>query len=431
MRRLAGLLLLFVAAMPFVQAQDKQTRGVMTLTFGHVRDVDGKMRSVAGLKIPWTAKPIPIGGPQTKPATGDRVDTDVYRCDGGPGTYFYSDPGFPMPSACDDTDMLAIGVNKPFRILGVGYKVDSWQTVILRWQTFETYTADRGAGVSAFDPFPPVNDFGGFFTFDPGRFPDLDLAYYIEFDISVVGATIQEHLFYFASQVRAPIATGEGAFIEDIHLVFSGPGGAQIGTTNETFWYDQDLSPPLGVYDETEIETLAQNPGEIYGLLLRIAVNSSAAVFSLTPTSFSVFPGRHLSGDFTDLAFSDDFYVVADSYNVAADFDYPVGITVDAVSPTTNINSMSFSAEHRSEAIGTECIIELYRFGNNTWTEVFRGLIGTTDTVFNYTLGGNPQAYVQAGTRKVRARFQYRAVAVDIDPFKIWLDRVNWVVVRP
>jgi hypothetical protein len=437
---------LFGAA--FAQAPG-EVHGVMKLSFGHVRTPDGKLRSVKGLEIPWVARPVPVmnaSNPSTKkkPRGGktifeDFVESTVYYCmsTGGQNPLWYSGESFQMPSAADDVTLLATGAGRPWKTLGVGYKIGEWQICLLRWLAYETSTAGRGAGVSALDPYPPVVDFGGEFFFDPFRFPLIEtMAYFIEFDVSVVGASVAEEHMYFASQIRDPVLTGDGPFRPDVWVAFAGPHLPQIGSSEQTFWYDQDLSPPVGIYDETEVEVFSANgeppqPGENYNMALKITIDSSATLATLTPLGYTVVTGRYLSGDIGSLQFDDQDYLRIDNQDFDTDSAYPIEVHVRGRSPVANIFSFRFDMQHSVSAEGHWAEISLFRYASNQWFVVFNGPLPTTDTSFSFIAGGNPQQYVNQTTRDVLARIRYYPVNAEVSLFDARLDLVNWVVGRP
>lgn len=439
---LAFLFFSSLFAVAFGQAPN-EVHGVMELTFGHVRNPDGTYRSVKGLQIPWVARPMPAstgksraGKLQKNPVSNtDLPETTVFQNLSSP--LFYSGQAFPMPSALDDVSMLATGVGRPWKVLGVGYKIGEWQQVLLRWQAFETMTPGRGAGVSAFDPYPPAIDFGGLFFFDPVRFPLIDdFAYFIEFDVSVVGASVLEENMYFASQIRDPITSGNGPFRPDVWVAFAGPANPQIGMSEQNFWYDQDLSPPVGIYDETELEVFSPDgnppqPGENYSIALKIVVDSSSTLATLTPLSYQIVTGRYISGDIGSLQFDDQDYLRVDNQDPDVDSAYPIEVHIRGRSPVANIFSFQFNIQHAVSAEGHWAEISLFRYASNQWFVVYNGPLPTTDTSFSWTAGGNPQQYVNQTTRDVLARVRYFPVNAEVSVFDGRLDLVNWVVGRP
>lgn len=437
MKRLSAIFSLLLMLVAAGLAQGKAVTGTFTLSYGFVRDIDGRMRSVKGLVVPFKAEPIRLGAGGSRTEVQPRLTT-VYQNDQGPGSYYTTgspqDPeSFICPSACDDVTMTSAGQGGVWRQLTVGYLSDTRDEVLLRWIAFDSYVSGRGAGVSAFDGV--LADFGGYFTFDAARFPDLSLAYKITFDISVAGANVPDGAFYFASQIREPDPiywqgipigdTGEGAFRQDVWTVFS-TLGPTIGTSQDIFWFDWD--PLDGIYDELEADNFGTIPGA--NLLLKIEIGGSQS--ELFPVTVNQIQGRYKSGDFTSLWFSDDEHYVSDNFSNSAESVWPISVVIESVSPTTNILSARIVCESRMQFSGFRQRISLWNFTQAKWVIVSEDDIENFDKIVDYTIGGNPQQFVNSSNRRMRARVEIQERLFNHP--RTWdfnIDRFTWFIARP
>ncbi|MCB8933425.1 MAG: hypothetical protein M9921_00615 [Fimbriimonadaceae bacterium] len=393
--------------------------GVMELTFGMVRRADGTYQSAQGMKVPFHAVRVkastkpgqvnPHGGPYAS-AIGYKNDID--------GTYFYTGPEFPMPSALDDAVMVSSSNGQPWTNMTVGYHVESTQQVILRWIVHDSFVSGRGAGVSAFSGV--LADFGGFYAF-----PSTG-DWKITFDISIAGVIVPDGSFYFASQIRAPVASGEGAFMPQFWTMFSG-GGVTSGSSEDLFYYDNDPQPD-GIYDETEAENFGGPPG-LANLLL--VVETGGTISEAFPFNYTILAGQYVDGDFIDLWIVDGSSLKVRQSN-ASETIYPISVIIEGLSPVANITSLKFNLDAFVNQQGNELKVSLFDYSTNHWVEIARRAAPTTLVPLSWTIGSNPARFVNASTRRMRARFEWRPVAAETTvPLFATIDRATWHVGRP
>lgn len=391
--------------------------GVMQLTFGMVKRADGSFESTQGMMVPFTAERIDAS---TKPGQanprGGRNAVTAYNNDID-GTYFYSGPDFPMPSALDDVTMLPSGNGQPWQQLTVGYHAESTNQILLRWIVFDTFVSGRGAGVSAFDTVRA--DFGGFYTFPSAG------DWKVTFNISIIGATVPDGNCYFASQVREPIASGEGPLRQDMWTMFSG-GGVSSGSSEDNFYYD--FNPMDGTYDELEADNFGGPPG-LANLLLRI--DTGGTVSEAFPLLYQVLSGTSIEGSFSDLWFADNAFVrIRES--VASEDVYPVSVMIEGQAPVANITSLTFNLDAKVNYSGAELEVSLWKWTTSQWVVVAKQPAPTAVTPLSWTLGTNPVPFVNASTRRMRARVRWQPIAAETTDLMIAsIDRSTWLVGRP
>lgn len=397
----------------------KSFSGVMELTCGMIQRADGTYQSARGMKVPYYAERIrasskpggvlPRGGPYV---SGEGYKNDI------DGTYFYTGPEFPMPSALDDAVMVSSGNGQPWTNLTVGYHADSTERILLRWIVFDNFVSGRGAGQSAFTGV--LADFGGYFQFAQTG------DWKITFNISIAGVVVPDGSFYLASQIRAPVATGEGAFMPQFWTMFSG-GGVTIGSSEDLFYYDSDPQPD-GIYDETEAENFGGPPG-LANLLLVVEVGGT--VSEAFPINYIILAGQYVSGDFTDLWFVDGNSLKVRQSN-AAETVYPVSVIIEGLSPAASITSLKFNLNAFVNLPGNELKVSLFDYSANQWVEIERRGAPTTLVALSWTIGSNPSRFVNPSTRRMRARVEWRPVASETTvPLLATIDRATWFVGRP
>ncbi len=156
----------------------------------------------------------------------------------------------------------------------------------------------------------------------------------------------------------------------------------------------------------------------------------------LTPDSYTLVMGNHVSGTVADLAESDDQYLVLDPQFLSR--RYQLAITIDATSPEQTPSGLRFSLESRVQNIlGTvEQKIELFNFGSGQFESVDSRLTSATDTLIEVTPGGDPTRFVQAATNAIRARVSYQnslpfwvfSMQNLYLPYRTKIDHIYWTI---
>ncbi len=414
---LCGVCLVVLSTQSF--AQDRFT-GVMTLTFGHVKNHEGQTINVQGFQVPYVAERIyaqRIERGEHPPKmifegnAGGRAVT--YLNDNGDGSYFY----YPQnPSSLDDF-VLAVGTQGlPWKHLTTGINAEASHKFLIRWKCFDTFVSGLGIGVSAF--YDVFADFGGYVTL-----PGVG-AWKVTFDISVVGATNQDGTCFIAQQFREPIPTGEGAFDPAYSSIFSG-GGVSVGNS-EDYFYDDSYPTSDGIYDETEIDFFGGPPNHANYLF---GLTTGGTQTTIVPESYTIEKGVLVSGSLSRLWYSDDLYMVIN--DAPADFrEAPIRLVIESVSPSSNIISMTVIMEAKVNKEGAVQRIELWNYQMNKWDLVDTRSAALEDSVAYWTSGSSPAKYVQSGTNKVKARFTFKP-ALSPQRLQATIDQTIWKVVTP
>lgn len=413
--------------------------GTMTLAFGKIRNAEGKMISVEGMKIPITITPVRAHlGPfpkryrhvkETQPA----IQT-VYLNDNGEATYFYTPES---PSELDDIVLNNAGANAPWTQLTLGLHCGTTQTVLLRWRMWDTQLSGTPPGVNAFTN--ELVDIGGYFDLDwpqsGGPLPPNaeGQAYKITFGLNQLPPVIPDGSCFMAFQIREPniagwppAESGEGAFVPEFSPVFSG-GGVQIGSSEDVYWHDNNLD---GIYDSDEVDYFGGPPSQANFLM---KVETSGTVLERYPTSYLFEIGTAVTPEVDYLHFDDNEYFIANSQGAPTGTAYPIRFRIDSSVPTTGLTSYRFYMQTRAPFHGIEQVIEFFNFQQFQWVERSRVMLPpNTDANVEANLQSGISQFVDTGTiKRIRARISYRSLFVDPALLTMQIDKATWTVGYP
>lgn len=179
---------------------------------------------------------------------------------------------------------------------------------------------------------------------------------------------------------------------------------------------------------------VAPMSSKVGNVLFRPGTMQSIAADSRVPTSPQVLPasfilnrGSILTGDTTDLMFSDDSRLQIRPGVVLSSSQAPIQLTVEGTSPTASPTTMSLRLEHQASATALARTVEAYNYTTGQWVVVNTTTSTTTgDTLANIPVGSAAQ-FVQAGTRTVRMRVSYRQTGPVLGfPYTVRLDLAVW-----
>lgn len=454
MRRVLSLLLL--AAVSMVSAAEIH-HGEMEVAFGWVRMPDGSRKDVTGMKFPYVAEKIDAvkldavdalrrrhSFPGFSPARTGSPVVERFARSGfryGPealqiaykndfGGYAILDPNeFVDPSSLDDVTMTAIGLNRPWRRLTMGYDWDgsNSQRIIIRWRIWDN-NVDMPEGMNDFTD--ELGDFGGYFTA-----PSMG-TYKVTFDISLAGMTSPDTGIYMAQQFRTDLPTGEGPFRTDYRNVYSYVQPPQIGTSMNQWWFDWDNGGPDGIYENTEIDVLSDG---FSNMLYVIEVDSNSQQLFGYPNTVSITKGDLKGGDNLSLWYDADNDALRVAPPRVTRLTNPVAtIEVGGRLNSTSISSITLLASARATRLGSSYQLQMYRYGGGTPGWVNLGPPNPMTDSFQqvqYTYGGTiPLSdFVNQTNRDVRARIVVTrpSLAGPAFPTEYQFDKLNWLYISP
>ncbi len=156
---------------------------------------------------------------------------------------------------------------------------------------------------------------------------------------------------------------------------------------------------------------------------ISVHLNATDAI-TAKPWFLSVGPGLHLEGGVDRLFASDDSYVVTQLNLAAEETGYPITAELLATSPGLPPSSLRFELEARAEIEGIGQTIELFDWSLNRFVAVDTRFASTSDSTVIATPAGDVSRFVQARTRRIRARLGWEPLFVDTaDPWRVWIDR--------
>lgn len=448
MRKFAALLLLTSLAVAYAPAQ--VTYKNLKVAFGKVRRADGSYADLKGMTV--RAKITPINASDVAPKSefekllsrispqraGRAPISSIYAADQDPGNtgtpiYGLIDEEIgPSASILDDIEINPTHVNRPWQTITFGMENPLFKDTLIRWTIMDEYNPAAPVGTSAFAPYPvPGNYLLDFGVRWPGNTTNLPLVK-VEVGIALAQVSAPQTQFWFSQQFRelpnynAP--DPEAPMEASIRNVFNQAAPPTVGFSDVYFWYDIDLD---GMYQESEKDTFQFE--ELGNLLLVIKASTTGTLQDLNPISVALETGNYVSGDFTDLWFSDDFYYRAKPDYTLPRTTPPLQIVAEGISPIAAINSFALNWETAAEGgSGTE-IVQLWRYsGTPGWVTVRTRTLNGTDsnTTYVYT-NSNPAQFVNATTRRVKAKIIITPPTTSARSFQARVDRVRWTVGLP
>jgi hypothetical protein len=413
---------------PAPQGPDTET-GFVKVAFGHVRQADGTMKNIAGMMLPYTAVRIkatplrPVGEQVKKANPGAHgspfATTTVYLADAGSG-YAVLDPSFPDPDTLDDMQILPSGVNKPWKTLSFGMQTPDTHDFLIRWIIYDTFTSGLGAGVSAFSGVDGGNnDFGVIWV------STMSGQLKVTIDVSAAAPIARQTDIFVAQQFRSDSdLNGNGDFDQTISSVFNNAADVNIGTSDNTFYYDSDFN---GIFDEEEVEELSSG---FSNLLFGIAVNSSGAVDDLTPTDFNLDIGVFISGKLSDMNTSNDKYFICKD-DIFVDRGTPgIRLELDTEAVTSNAISLHFALECGEAEGGSQLQVFFFNTTTQAWDLRSTNTMTSTDTVYDSAATNNPSKYIDPINQNVRVRVEVRPNIFGSRAFNFRIDKASWEITR-
>ncbi len=446
--------------------------GYMTLTYGRVRQADGKSMDVAGLQFPyWIEKiadakilePVRASGNLLKPdptasflpfkpgpadldwsnnyahpmcltdlvkhgrggfiQPGNQTNVTVYNSDGGAGSYAFIDPAFPSPSIGDDMTINPAAIGKTWNQIGFAVGVDSTaagKSPLMQWQAWSGYSPTGVTGHQDFQGefLSPPDGFGGTF-----KLPATAGAYYITLGVSGANAQCISNQMYYALQWR----TGANAsFFPGVSSGFTINTPPSTGSSSNTFWFDSNSLDVLdGNYNSLEVEQLGDGNGNNYPsfLVANIQASSTSTTYHRPPTTFNLAIGTLVSGDINSVQFPDDsdLIVATPSYDVGRGFPN-IAYDFTVLSPTSTPTALSLTTEAAVNFAPVHQITYLWDYTTSLWVQVGSvDLTGSAEYTTTIGYGGTvPLSHFVAptGAKLIKGRIGFQDFTYSLGRWK-------------
>jgi hypothetical protein len=445
MKKAIVLILFLLTAMSFA-SDGKLYNGTVTVAFGHVRDTNGKVRSIAGLKLAYKMEAIvatkihpakrKIHGPSVEDliapkytaalpvyrytpfalaAARPALTATVFNADAGDG---YGAIDTPDPSSTDDM-ILQNGAHIPWQNLTFGVDVSDVHTFLIRWICWTNYTEGGGHDVQAFSG--TFADFG--VIFPANQIPQVG-TYKITISVAAAGVVAPQDTMYMAQQYRTPQPDGEGPFDVAMKNVYNPTAPPSVGSSDNVFWYDWD--PLDGIYADDEVDNFGDSA---YANLLR-TITVSGTSDTLVPSTYTIVHGVYASGDITDLWYTDSSYL-----KILSDFGGvgpSVQLQVNGRAATVTANSFRFITKLHGLLAGGNQVVSLWNYTTSAYDVIDTRTITNSDTTVDVTITNTPTKYINQTTRNIQALITMAPPA--LRSVRSWfgsVDLTNWVISHP
>lgn len=144
--------------------------------------------------------------------------------------------------------------------------------------------------------------------------------------------------------------------------------------------------------------------------------------------SYSIFRGVYVSGDLASLANSDDNALAVRNGLVANANEPPIAVDVVSTSPLATPGTLQFKYEGRASTAGLTQEIALFDWNQNVFVVLDSRPAPLVDTTITVN-APNPAPFVQAGTKAVRTRIQYRKTGPTASAnYSASFDRTAWAI---
>jgi photosystem II stability/assembly factor-like uncharacterized protein len=145
------------------------------------------------------------------------------------------------------------------------------------------------------------------------------------------------------------------------------------------------------------------------------------------PSAYVLQPGIRVSGGLPELLQSDNAYLLASpQYTIPRNMD-PITLTLEATSPSANPAMIEFEVESR---VTSDVVIdiELWDFSQSKWVKLHSGAAPLSDAKIGVVAPGSGSRWVEAGSRKLKARVLWRPAPQAARNWLDYLDQCIWKV---
>jgi hypothetical protein len=147
------------------------------------------------------------------------------------------------------------------------------------------------------------------------------------------------------------------------------------------------------------------------------------------PSGFSLFRGTLTGGGLSELQASDDQWLSARVGIALFATESPLQLIVTGTSPVQTPSELRFTLEARVSTPGLAQKVYLFNYVTGLYEEVGSWPGSATDSIVEVTVTTNPERFVQAGTREMKAKVAYFQVGpVPQLAWSAYLDHTFWTV---
>ncbi len=147
------------------------------------------------------------------------------------------------------------------------------------------------------------------------------------------------------------------------------------------------------------------------------------------PDSYTLVRGFLVGGGLSNLFFSDDMRLEVRAGITLFLGESPLQVVIIATSPVDVPSELRFRVESNANTPGLTQTIELFNYDSSLYEEVDLSVPGAMDSGVQVVITTNPQRFVQAGSREMRARLVYEQVGlVLLWPWMARIDQTVWTI---
>ena len=150
---------------------------------------------------------------------------------------------------------------------------------------------------------------------------------------------------------------------------------------------------------------------------------------TILPDSFSIVRGALNSGNVCDLFFSDDLRLDVRAGLTLFLGESPLQVVATGTSSVQVPSELRFKLEAHVNTPGLTQSLQLFNYDTSSYEQVDFSVPGFADTSVEVVITTNPERFVQAGTREMRAKMVYRQVGLTLLwPWSTRLDQATWTI---
>jgi hypothetical protein len=158
-----------------------------------------------------------------------------------------------------------------------------------------------------------------------------------------------------------------------------------------------------------------------------IGVDTGAAPLEFSPTALNPIRGVLVGGNLAALLNSDDTRLVHRPGIVFSTTQAPVSFEVVGTAPQQTASELRFVIESQGSAPAVSQRVELFDYVSNAYVPFPATNLTTADVTREVVVSTNASRYIQAGTREVKARLEFRATGpVFVYPWESRVDLIKW-----
>jgi hypothetical protein len=158
-----------------------------------------------------------------------------------------------------------------------------------------------------------------------------------------------------------------------------------------------------------------------------MGVETGAGPLDFFPTTLVPIRGNLESGNLASLLTSDDNRLVHKPGVVLVSSQAPVAYEVIGTAPQQSASELRFRIESHASATAISQRVELFDYVANAYVPFPATNLTTSDVLREVVVSTNASRYIQAGTRQVKARIEFRATGpVLVYPWRSRVDLNMW-----